>query len=508
MMPIHVLRMHKNVAAGGPITGVLATRITSNTSTSPVPWNGEAYDYTGWHDNSTDPSRCTVPAGSGVTLVRVSFCMYSLTAQFGSMQINGAAFRGQPGLVSQVGTDSVNAISGPIAVSAGQYVETLSGGNTAAADEYNWMAVEVLPSSLKYALAYNSVDQPIAANTTTTLDLNSEVQDTDGFHTPATATVTITIASPGVVSWTAHGLIAGDPVVFTTTGALPTGLTAGTIYYVIATGITANSFRVATTPGGSAINTSGSQSGTHTATCGAYLVVPSGVTLVRYIANWVNNTGSSGIGDQSVISSLKNGADFAGRFNRDCSLNGSTPDLMNGVSAILEVTTGDRFSFSAATTSATTVSSGESTWASLEEVPSTIKRCLCVLDAGQAVAAGVPEALTFGAAGEIYDTDSIHEGVTNPSYFTGPPGGTEARISFNVLGTSVSTTLEAFVLKNGAAFYGTARAGCSTSGSDAVNGITAWVPYTPGDNFEVWVVSSAGQTIPAGNITWVCAEFR
>jgi microcystin-dependent protein len=76
--------------------------------------------------------------------------------------------------------------------------------------------------------------------------------------------VTTTIASPAVVTWSAHGLGAGDPIVFRTTGALPTGLAAGTVYYVIAAGLTANSFQVSATPGGTAINTSGSQSGIHT----------------------------------------------------------------------------------------------------------------------------------------------------------------------------------------------------------------------------------------------------
>jgi hypothetical protein len=78
-------------------------------------------------------------------------------------------------------------------------------------------------------------------------------------------TVTVTIASPAVVTWNAHGLSAGDAVVFNTSGALPTGVTAGTTYYVIATGITTNTFQFATTPGGTAVNTSGSQSGTHNA---------------------------------------------------------------------------------------------------------------------------------------------------------------------------------------------------------------------------------------------------
>lgn len=79
------------------------------------------------------------------------------------------------------------------------------------------------------------------------------------------STVTITIATPGVVTWTAHGLVAGDRITFNTTGALPTGITAGTVYFVIATNLTADTFRISATNGGAAINTSGSQSGVHTA---------------------------------------------------------------------------------------------------------------------------------------------------------------------------------------------------------------------------------------------------
>lgn len=75
---------------------------------------------------------------------------------------------------------------------------------------------------------------------------------------------TITIASPAVVTLASHGLIAGDSVQFTTTGALPTGLATSTTYYVIATGLTTNAFELSTTVGGTAVNTSGTQSGTHT----------------------------------------------------------------------------------------------------------------------------------------------------------------------------------------------------------------------------------------------------
>lgn len=80
----------------------------------------------------------------------------------------------------------------------------------------------------------------------------------------ATSTITVTIAAPGVVGWTAHGLLAGQQVQLTTSGALPTGLTASTTYYVVP--VDANSFQLSATQNGSAITTTGSQSGTHTMT--------------------------------------------------------------------------------------------------------------------------------------------------------------------------------------------------------------------------------------------------
>lgn len=76
--------------------------------------------------------------------------------------------------------------------------------------------------------------------------------------------VTVTIASPGVFTDTGHGFTGGEAIQFSTTGALPTGLVVGTTYFVLASGLTSNSYSVAATPGGAAITTSGTQSGTHT----------------------------------------------------------------------------------------------------------------------------------------------------------------------------------------------------------------------------------------------------
>jgi hypothetical protein len=78
---------------------------------------------------------------------------------------------------------------------------------------------------------------------------------------PEGQTVSISIASPAQVSIANHGLAADTPVVFTTGGILPTGVTAGTVYYVKSP--FANGFYIAATPGGADINTSGSQFGPH-----------------------------------------------------------------------------------------------------------------------------------------------------------------------------------------------------------------------------------------------------
>ncbi len=77
------------------------------------------------------------------------------------------------------------------------------------------------------------------------------------------STCTTTIATPCVVTATAHGLSADDQIKFTTTGSLPTGITANAIYYVLSTDLTADTFKFSTTIGGAAVNTSGSQSGAH-----------------------------------------------------------------------------------------------------------------------------------------------------------------------------------------------------------------------------------------------------
>ena len=79
---------------------------------------------------------------------------------------------------------------------------------------------------------------------------------------PVIGTFTVTIASPAVFTLNAHGMSDGDRVRLFTTGALPTGLSANTDYYVL--WAATNTFQLSATRGGAAINTSGTQSGAHT----------------------------------------------------------------------------------------------------------------------------------------------------------------------------------------------------------------------------------------------------
>jgi hypothetical protein len=72
---------------------------------------------------------------------------------------------------------------------------------------------------------------------------------------PTPATCTITAANPAVVTRVAHGYASGRPIQFSSTGYLPTGITAGTTYFVLATGLTADTFQFSATVGGAAINT-------------------------------------------------------------------------------------------------------------------------------------------------------------------------------------------------------------------------------------------------------------
>lgn len=104
----------------------------------------------------------------------------------------------------------------------------------------------------------------VASNTTTTFTANGTWLGDGIPDTPPTATVTFDLGTEEVI-WTGHGLLDGDKVVFTTTGALPTEITAGRVYFVKNVN-GADRFQIATSPDHATIALSGTPSGTNTGT--------------------------------------------------------------------------------------------------------------------------------------------------------------------------------------------------------------------------------------------------
>lgn len=97
---------------------------------------------------------------------------------------------------------------------------------------------------------------------TTYSALRAAILDGPGF---IAANFTVTIASPGLITDNGHGFTGGERLRLSTTGALPTGLNTTDDFFVIVNDV--NSYWLATTrenaAAGTKINTSGSQSGTH-----------------------------------------------------------------------------------------------------------------------------------------------------------------------------------------------------------------------------------------------------
>jgi len=115
----------------------------------------------------------------------------------------------------------------------------------------------------------------------------------------STYTVTITNATPAVVTATASSYPPGTPIVFSTTGTLPSPLAVNTVYYVASTipTPTANTFGVSTTVGGTGIATTTAGSGVHTVTV-PFASTTSGSSIVTIY--------DTGLGVQSV--SFTNGS--------------------------------------------------------------------------------------------------------------------------------------------------------------------------------------------------------
>jgi len=124
-------------------------------------------------------------------------------------------------------------------------------------------------------------------------------QKTTSNSPKSTYTVTITNATPAVVTATASSYPPGTPIVFSTTGTLPAPLAVDTVYYVASSSPTptTNTFGISTTLGGAGIATTTAGSGVHTVTVPLASTTSGSSTVTIY---------DTGLGVQSV--SFTNGS--------------------------------------------------------------------------------------------------------------------------------------------------------------------------------------------------------
>jgi hypothetical protein len=152
------------------------------------------------------------------------------------------------------------------------------------------------------------------------------------------ATVTITIAAPGVVTWASHGLSVNDTIRFTTTGALPTGLAINTTYYVKQV-LSPNTFTVSAAAGGAAITTSGTQSGTQTALVWYGVPVVAVANTAITLASVTVPGWSMGVGGGMEVDALFSMTNSAAAKNLGMSYGGSailTVSAANNASACVQ----------------------------------------------------------------------------------------------------------------------------------------------------------------------------
>jgi len=87
---------------------------------------------------------------------------------------------------------------------------------------------------------------------------------TSAFEVSATPATVATFTNGSASISATNNFSAGEQIQFATTGALPTGFSAGTVYYVLPTGLSVTAFEVSATSGGTAITAGSAGSGNQT----------------------------------------------------------------------------------------------------------------------------------------------------------------------------------------------------------------------------------------------------
>ena len=246
------------IESGGSYNDITPIRTTTTLGTDPFTGNGTTtVVVTATAHGAIDGDFVTF---SGVTGTYASL----LNAEFQINYINSNSYSITTSSVVAVGATGGSAVSAQYQINTGPAIQTpLTGWGAGAWGSGSWGIGVTSADSLRIWSANNWGEDLIFGprggpiyywDATGGLGVRGVDVNTLG------GTVTFTIASPCVATFSVL-LAEGTAVQFSTTGALPTGLTAGTTYYLRnVDGATAN---LSATPTGAIIDTSGSQSGVH-----------------------------------------------------------------------------------------------------------------------------------------------------------------------------------------------------------------------------------------------------
>jgi len=98
----------------------------------------------------------------------------------------------------------------------------------------------------------------------------------------APASITCTLASPGVITWTTHGLQIGQAFMLVG-GTAPTGTSLWVPMFIVATGFGASAFQFSLTSGGASVNTSSTGTTVTAIPVGGNFIQPSQKQVWDYI---------------------------------------------------------------------------------------------------------------------------------------------------------------------------------------------------------------------------------
>lgn len=552
------------VATKPRFKGALAILTADNTALNAssllkTEWDDTVYDTgvsgTAFFDNAND--RLTVPPGVSFVKLNAQISISNATdgQRLGVFIVkNGSRFVGGGATMVLGGiSGNVSAETPVIPVVPGDYFETqiFSGTDTSVdviASVETSFGIEVIeevgatdvPSAFiavqpkhKGVLAKTNTAQSITSATVNAIEFDSAVYDTtfnpgDGgpdqrFWLGVDQTFTTVDTGDDHADVTAHGFQTGEgPFRLTTSGTLPTGLATSTDYWAI--NASANELRFATSRAnalaGTAVDITGAGSGTHTIETETWLVVPANVTKVR-LTGHVDLTGSTG---DAVLAIRKNdalGAD--GTFWVDHA-NTTDADQVEGTTAVIEVSEGDRFELVINPASGTvTLNNGDlDSYLFMEVIESgdtlsfpgvTVERphigvSLRHSTTQGSLAASTSNPLNFDT--ELYDTGHrgvpFHDTVTNNSRITIPAGVTKVKLegggSVNITTDAVDRSLE-FLLNGASMTPRVISRDASPGGTSLIHSLASGViEVSEGDYFEIAEFHGSGTGTTVNGVNW------